>query len=78
MEKPNFKSTTNEAASHVRQEELTEQLLYVKRKCFEESQAAERAFEKIVENLSVETANENAIQLENLLYAIGRIRAYCK
>jgi len=76
MEKPDFKSVTNMAETHVRHERHKLELSKLKENIFNESHSAERAFDKIMEKLPSDIANDCKIELENLLYAIGRIRGY--
>lgn len=75
-EKLNFNSVTNMAADHVRHEKLKQEVADLKRNVFQESSAAENNFDKLLENLPEDIAEKNKLHLENLLYAIGRIRAY--
>lgn len=75
-EKPNFNSITNVAADHVRTEKMKNEISELKRHIFSESNAAENSFNKILEKMPDDLAEKLSLDLENLLYAIGRIRAY--
>lgn len=76
MSKPDFKSITNVAADHVRHEKMKLELSTLKNNIFNESHSAEKNFDKLFEKLPEDVANTCALELENLLYAIGRIRGY--
>lgn len=76
MRKPNFNSVTNAAADHVRHEKMKQELATLKQHVFSESNSAENAFNKMLEKLPTDVSNDCALELENLLYAIGRIRGY--
>lgn len=76
MEKPDFKSVVNIAADHVRNEKLKLELSTLKQNVFTESNNAETNFEKLMTKLPSDIANDCALELENLLYAIGRLRGY--
>jgi hypothetical protein len=76
MEKPNFNSVTNMAADHVRNDKTKLELTRLKEAIFNESNMAEKSFEKLMDKMSVEETNKCALELENLLYAIGRTKAY--
>lgn len=75
LEKLDFSKSFRQAEDHVRLEKLNDEIKDLKGTVFKEVMQANSAFEKLIEQLPSDIQHHQSVNLENLIYAIGRIKA---